>query len=190
MLKNMKQKTTKNKKLLLHCCCADCTIKALRQLQYKYQITLLFDNSNIHPRSEYLARIKAIKQVAQYNKIKLKISNWSPKEWYKAIKYTSNNKYLRRCKLCWQLRLTNTANITKELSFNKFSTTLLTSHYQNRTIIENICKTLQSEKIKFISISKPKKQIHTSGFYKQNYCGCIYSTKRRYEQKFITQHKR
>ena len=55
-------------KLLLHTCCADCAVKALAYLRVTNEnanITLYFDNSNIHPRTEWLERLKAVQTLAK-----------------------------------------------------------------------------------------------------------------------------
>lgn len=67
------------------------------------------------------------------------------------------------------------------------TTTLLSSHYQNKEIIEKIGKDLEKEyKIKFLIPKEINKELKTSGFYKQNYCGCCYSLVENWENKFRT----
>lgn len=169
-------------RLLLHTCCADCAIKAVEGLKSSFpkeNITLYFDNSNIHPRSEYVERLNAVKQIAKENNIELKITNWSKNSWLEAVGYNEDNENLRRCRKCWKLRLGNTAGYAIENEFENFSTTLLTSHYQNTKVISDICISYETSNLKFIPIPKSEK-ICTSGFYKQNYCGCIFSLKDKY----------
>ncbi|MEA3356999.1 MAG: epoxyqueuosine reductase QueH [Patescibacteria group bacterium] len=185
----------KAQQLLLHTCCADCAIKFLheighssirkfkRTVQNNYSVTLYFDNSNIHPRSEYLARQKDVKMIAEKYNLKLIIADWSPKLWFAAIGNRKTNKNLARCRACWKLRLSRTAEKSRELGIPLFSTTLLTSHYQNQKIISKIGKSLENNDLHFLNIKKPGNILKTSGFYKQNYCGCVYSLIERYEQR-------
>lgn len=65
------------------------------------------------------------------------------------------------------------------------SSTLITSHYQDKEKIEEIGKSLKKElEIKFLIPKKINKDLETKGFYKQNYCGCCYSLVEGFEEKF------
>lgn len=181
--KQKSMKKQKNKNILLHVCCADCALKALKQLG-NFEVTLYFSNSNIHPRSEYLARYNATKKIAEEESLELITENWSPQRWYKAIKFNTENTNLKRCKKCWKMRIEQTYRKAKQLKFSVISTTMLTSPYQNQNEIIKIGQNLSRSNIRFY------KKIETSdqdnkGFYKQNYCGCAYSLKQRYEEKFL-----
>jgi predicted adenine nucleotide alpha hydrolase (AANH) superfamily ATPase len=142
-------------------------------------ITLYFENSNIHPRSEYLARLKAIKKVSKDQKLELITANWSKNEWLDAINCEEDNRRNKRCKKCWDLRLRKTAKFAQEDGYGYFSTTLIASHYQNKTQITKIAKKYETDDLKFIQV-RDIENIETSGFYKQNYCGCIFSLKDKY----------
>ncbi len=188
-MKKQKNRIVKKQKLLLHTCCADCAVKAVTYLRKNWPDTkpiLYFDNSNIHPRTEYLARQKALKKVAKENDLEIVGANWSPKQWFKAVGYKEDNKDLRRCRKCWLLRLGNTAKKATEMKIPNFSTTLLTSHYQSHDIIAEIGKKLAKKyALNFLPIENPCTECNPIGFYKQNYCGCVYSLKDRYEEKFM-----
>jgi len=78
-----------------------------------------------------------------------------------------------------------TAKYAAENNFEVFSSTLVTSEYQNQEKIEKIANKL-AEKYK-IKFWKPKEMccdLKTSGFYKQFFCGCVYSLRERYEEKY------
>jgi predicted adenine nucleotide alpha hydrolase (AANH) superfamily ATPase len=168
-------------KLLIHACCADCLLKFVDSIKSENkevsQIEVYFYNPNIHPRSEYLARLKAIQKIGEENKIKLTIPDWSPKEWFREINLKN------RCESCWQLRLRKTFEYAKNKDFEMVSSTLITSHYQNSEKIKEIAQKLEDEyKIKFLIPKKVSKDLKTKGFYKQNYCGCAYSLVEKWEQ--------
>ena len=171
-------------KLLIHACCADCLLKFVDSIKTEnkeiLEIEVYFYNPNIHPQSEYLARLKAIQNITEENKIKLVVPDWSPKEWFKKIKGGNV-----RCEECWKLRLGKTFEYARKNNFEVVSTTLLTSHYQNKNKIEEIGKELEKEfGIKFLIPSKVSSELKTSGFYKQNYCGCCYSLVEAWTEKF------
>ncbi len=178
--------------LLLHTCCADCALKFLecKKSLDTGNITLYFSNSNIHPRTEWQARLEAVQKIAEEKGIDLIVENWSPREWFEkaSSKFeTQKTKNKRRCEFCWFYRLSMTAQKAKSLGYDSFSTTLLTSHYQDRDKIEEIGKKIGGDSLKFISLKGKCPDVHTGGFYKQNYCGCIYSLKERYEGKFCNE---
>ena len=168
-------------KILIHTCCADCLLKMADSLKDEsVEIEGYFYNPNIHPRSEYLARLKAAQKIGEENKIKLIVPDWSPKEWFREIKENKN-----RCEKCWKLRLGKTFEYAKNNGFEIVSSTLVTSHYQNKEKIREIGKNLEKQfGIKFLVPEKVSSELKTSGFYKQNYCGCCYSLVEAWSEKF------
>jgi len=187
-------------KLLLHACCADCVLKFVDSIKKENleidEIVVYFYNPNIQPRSEYLARLKAIQKVLEENKIELVVPDWSPKEWFKTNLPKSlfdppkaggqeDFKKNERCISCWKLRLEKSFEYAKNKKFEKVSSTLLTSHYQNSEKIEEIAKKLENKyKINFLVPKQISKDLKTKGFYKQNYCGCAWSLVEGLEVKF------
>lgn len=192
-------------KLLLHACCADCALKFLEGAKNEnLEATIYYYNPNIHPRAEYTARLKAMQQVALEKDVKIIIPDWKPKEYFSGInpsvpagtsplptlvdQLTAERGDLKkeiRCVRCWNLRLEATAKFASENRYETFSSTLVTSEYQDQDKIEKIAKDKALKyKVKFW---KPKcvcTDLKTSGFYKQFFCGCVYSMKERYEEKY------
>lgn len=172
------------KNILIHTCCADCLLNAIHSLESRElineesEITLYFYNPNIHPRSEYLERLEAIKKILpkikeKYN-AKLVIPNYSPKEYMNEITKGSME-FGVRCLKCWLIRLENSLKYAKENNIENITTTLLTSHYQERETIMNILNGLKKKyDINIVEIDETCNQKH-GGFYKQNYCGCCFS---------------
>ena len=182
-------------KLLVHTCCADCLLKMADSLKNQsVEIVGYFYNPNIHPRSEYLARLNAAKKICEENKIKLIVADWGPKEYFRSLSSTTKEDSPfdkketlkpKRCEICWRLRLRKTFEYAKEKGFEEVSSTLITSHYQNKEKIIEIGKNLEKEfGIKFLVPEKVSSELKTSGFYKQNYCGCCYSLVEVWREKF------
>ncbi len=172
------------RRLLIHTCCADCLLNAIANLEEKRhisqesEITLLFYNPNIHPRSEYIERLKAVQKIipkiAEDWNVKLVVPEYSPKQYMDCIKEGSE-KYGERCLKCWEIRLEYSLRYAKNNEIENITTTLLTSHYQSRDIILKILKKLNKKyNINTIEINECSNENH-SGFYKQNYCGCCFS---------------
>ena len=185
-------------RLLLHGCCADCTLKylisfsddQLVRLSEKPEVTVYYYNPNIQPRSEYLARLKAIQKICEENKVKLIVADWSPREYFAAqirnmIHDSRLMKKNERCPRCWELRISKTAEYAKENGYEAFSSTLVTSQYQNSEVIKKIAeKNAKKLGVRFYVPEIVCRDLKTKGFYKQIYCGCVYSLAERYEEKY------
>ena len=104
----------------------------------------------------------------------------------KTVRYLKNiNQRDGRCIKCWRLRLERTAIEAKRKGYAGFSSTLLSSKYQNREEIRQIGKELENKyEIEWYEPEKINRDLKTSGFYKQFFCGCIYSLEERYKEKY------
>ncbi len=173
-------------KLLLHGCCADCTLKFVESIKEEgtlKQFAVYYYNPNIHPRSEYHSRLKAMQLMIQDKVVKLIIPDWKPSDYFLV---QANNKKPERCLRCWSLRLENTAKFAKENGYTHFSSTLVTSQYQDSEKVIEIGKAMaQKYGLKFLTPKSICTDLKTKGFYKQIFCGCCYSLTERFEEKFI-----
>ena len=165
--------------LLLHACCADCTLKFIHDLPQKPD--LYFYNPNIHPRSEYQSRLAAIQKIATDSGCKLIIPDWKPADYFGAVKITTQP---QRCLHCWQLRLSQTAAYAATHGYTEFSSTLVTSHYQDTDMILKLGAVIAAKnKLVFFVPEHSNCDLPTSGFYKQFFCGCCYSLSERFQEK-------
>jgi predicted adenine nucleotide alpha hydrolase (AANH) superfamily ATPase len=182
--------------ILVHVCCADCVLRFIKSVDNKQDIgrqniSLFYYNPNIHPRSEYLTRVEAVKKVIEKYNLRLILPNWQPKNYFNNLRSMLKNKFnipnrRLRCPLCWRLRLKSTFEYAKKNSYDIISSTLLVSQYQDKKAIINISKNLSKKY--HVSFFVPKKiisNLKTHGFYKQNYCGCVYSLIERFEEKYF-----
>ncbi|HOU76342.1 MAG TPA: epoxyqueuosine reductase QueH [Candidatus Dojkabacteria bacterium] len=173
-------------KLLIHVCCADCLLKIVDSLRANSVfpkltlITFYFYNPNIHPRTEYLARLNTLKDVVKnitdFN-YKLVIPDMSPKDYFQKIPLSFIPPPQEiRCPICWELRLRKSFYFASEQKFDFVTTTLLSSKYQDEKTIINLCKKLSKEfGVEFLIPDNINKDLCNHGFYKQNYCGCCFS---------------
>ena len=92
-----------------------------------------------------------------------------------------------RCSVCFNLRLTKTAQKAKELGYDLFGTTLTVSPHKNSMVINAIGKAVEDrEGIEFLEGNYKKqdgykKSIEFSklyNLYRQNYCGCEFSKRK------------
>ncbi len=179
----------KNSTLLIHTCCADCLLNLLYALEQDGQITidtnlvLLYYNPNIHPRTEYMERLNALKQIIEQGKIaqnvKLVIPEYRPREYFESI-----NQEGKRCIGCWKIRMKYLLDYAKTNNISCVSSTLLSSHYQDSKMIQKIADELKDSTQEIIVPRKEYEHIKTGGFYKQNFCGCCFSLVERLSEKY------
>lgn len=172
--------------LLIHTCCADCLLHLINNLGVRDEVVIYFDNPNIHPRSEMLSRLAAVKKVGlELGVKKVVVADWKPGEYFRAIE--ENKTKGVRCTRCWELRLQKLSKKAKSMGIGRATTTMLASSYLNREKIielgENIAK---AQGVELIVPRKCTKKCCHKGFYKQNYCGCAYSLIERLEEKYLT----
>ncbi len=172
-------------KVLLHICCAPCSIYPVRFLREEnHDVMGYFYGSNIHPYSECLRRQQTLTEYADTIGLKLIISeDYNLEHFLRNVVYREKH----RCRFCYEERLRTTALWAKRGKFDGFSTTLLYSKFQKHDAIRSIGHSVAQETgIRFIYQDFRdgwKEGVRTSkslGMYRQQYCGCIYSEKERY----------
>jgi len=174
-----------NPKILLHVCCAPCAIVPFQELSKHFDIHLLWYNPNIQPVEEYIKRVDALKKFKNYYQAKIIFKlDYSLEKFFQQIVYREN----KRCHYCYYDRLKTTFNIAKNGNFDFFSTTLLQSHQQDRDFIvesaNNITKESHTQFLYFDYLDQWKEGVKRSkelNFYRQQYCGCIFSEFMRYK---------
>lgn len=176
------------KRVLLHTCCAPCStyvIKKLKEEGYE-DITSYWYNINIHPYTEYKARLEALIEYTNMIDIPLVIEpDYGIREFTKAVVDDID----KRCGFCYRSRLEKTVKYAKEHGYDAFTTTLLVSPYQKHELIKQIAEELaEIYEIEFIYFDfregfREGQQIaREAGIYMQKYCGCIYSEEDRYKK--------
>lgn len=172
-------------KLLLHTCCAPCSIYPLKILQQMdMDVMGFFYRHNIHPFQECQKREDTLRQYAKTIDLKIIYQNdYRLEEFLQSVVFREKD----RCRYCYHDRLKATALVAKKGKFDGFTTTLLYSKFQNHDQIratgEAVAKKY-SLKFFYHDFREGWKQgIEESrhlNMYRQQYCGCIYSEKDRY----------
>lgn len=193
--------------MLIHTCCADCFLKfyqALTAVEQK-ESQIFFYNPNIYPREEFNARLQAVKKVVKSldNNIEIFVENYLPQDYFHALaknekinKLRENNRDQQlftviakklRCPICWNLRLRALFKKAKQENISLVSSTLFSSNYQDlrqiRKIAERLSKEFQID-FYFPKLNKLDRDQVNKGFYKQNYCGCLYSLIEKSREKY------
>lgn len=183
-------------KLLLHVCCAPCATSPIERLKDKFRVSVYFFNPNIQPRREYDLRLKEIVELCKYHNLDLIVPDYNPKDWFKKVKlYKNYPEGSKRCAVCYAYRLYRSALFAKKHNFEYFTTTLSVSPLKKYDMIKNIGTTLEVLNVKFLDEDFKKKDgfkrscelSKVFNFYRQNYCGCVYSYHESINRKFKKQ---
>jgi predicted adenine nucleotide alpha hydrolase (AANH) superfamily ATPase len=182
-------------KLLLHTCCAPCSIQCVEALLAEDIAPHLFwYNPNIHPYTEYRSRGNSLYALAAAKNLPLTVEDeYGLRFFIKGVSSVEENGESpagkKRCGFCYRLRLKKTARVAMERGFDAFSTTLLISPYQNRDLLREIGEDLAAfYGIQFLyrdfrpRFREGRNQARSAGYYMQKYCGCIFSEEERYLQ--------
>ena len=180
------------KSLLLHACCAPCSSYVLEYLSEYFDITLYFYNPNITPEKEYAFRAdelgRLVGEMGLEGKLKIVSEEYNSDEFYNRIKGLEAEKEGgARCRRCYELRLTKSAEYAKEHGFDYFTTTLSISPYKNAAWLNEIggelCKKYGVEYLysDFKKKNGYKRSCELSdiySLYRQDYCGCEFSRRK------------
>lgn len=173
-------------KLLLHTCCAPCSVYCIDSLrQEKIEPVVYWYNPNIHPYKEYEARLNTLKQYTKdINVSAVFEEEYGLREFCKNVVDDLQN----RCSnYCYKVRLDKTAKYAKENGYDSFSTTLLVSPYQNHELLKKMGEEIAKKYgIEFIyrdfrvGFRQGQTKARELGLYMQKYCGCVFSEEDRY----------
>ena len=168
-------------KLLMHTCCAPCSVYCIDELRKeKIEPTLFWYNPNIHPYKEYEQRRDCLKEFSKSINI-----NCIFQDEYGLDDFCLNvaNKLNSRCvDYCYPVRMRKTFEYAKQNEFDTVTTTLLYSIYQKHEYIKKLCENLSKEYgVEFLyrdfryGFWEGHNKAKEIGLYMQKYCGCIFS---------------
>jgi predicted adenine nucleotide alpha hydrolase (AANH) superfamily ATPase len=180
--------------MLVHICCSVDSHYFLEQLKEDFpneKIIGFFYDPNIHPFSEYYLRFLDVQRSCKSLGIELIEGEYNYDGWLKAVSgFEDEPEKGERCKICFDLRLTETVNLAKELFESKFTTTLLISPLKSQQRLLEIGKRLEHQTgIEFIfkdyrskgGVEKQGKAVKKNNLYRQDYCGCQFALKKQRE---------
>ncbi len=174
--------------ILLHICCAPCAIYPVSRLQADgHAVTGFFYNPNIHPYREYQLRLDTVKEYALLSGVELGVRDDYDLEGYLGRVLGRGT---GRCEQCYRMRLDVAAAETRSRGLPAFTTSLLYSKYQKHDAIRGVAEEMAQEHgVGFlyedyrrgwnVGISESRRL----NLYRQQYCGCIFSERERYQKK-------
>ena len=168
-------------KLLLHTCCAPCSVYCIKTLRAEnIEPTLFWYNPNIHPYSEYKARRDCLINYAEQKQVQLVVEDA-----YGLDEFCKNviDKLGTRCEdYCYPLRFRKAFEYAKANGYDTITTTLLYSIYQKHDKIAEIMQVMAKEYgIEFLyrdfreGWREGQDEARAAGLYMQKYCGCVFS---------------
>ena len=197
--------STDNKKprLLLHVCCAPCSSGVLEMLCRHFSVTCYYDNPNISPKEEYdkryLELTRLIKEMPLDEVPSCMAEDYDPTRFYQMSQGLENEpEGGKRCFLCYEMRLRDTARKAKAGQYDYFTTTLSVSPYKNAAKLNEIGGRLSQEfGVPYLfsdfkkgdGYLKSIRNSKTYGLYRQNWCGCEFS-RRQSELKEAMKHEK
>jgi predicted adenine nucleotide alpha hydrolase (AANH) superfamily ATPase len=183
---------------LVHICCSVDSHYFLQELKKTLpnaELVGFFYNPNIHPYSEYYLRLLDVKRSCEMLDIKLIQGNYDYEKWFNEVRgYEKEPEKGKRCQICFDNRLEQTAIKAKELNINHITTTLLTSPKKSLQQLQAQGIHIQQKyEVEFLVFDFRKnggtqKQFELAkedNLYKQNYCGCIFALQQQRKQQNI-----
>jgi epoxyqueuosine reductase len=186
-LPNNPNKKNSADKLLLHSCCAPCAGDIMERIaESGINFSIFFYNPNIHPKKEYEIRKEENIRFAKKIGVEFIDADYDIQNWFSRSKGLENEPERgKRCTKCFDMRFERTALYAYENGFNFISSTLGISRWKNMDQINDcgINAAANYEGILYWTYNWRKaggaermyKIAKEENFYKQEYCGCIFS---------------
>lgn len=169
----------------MHTCCGPCSTWSIELLRKEYDLTCYFFNPNIHPKEEYEKRLAETKRYCSAVCVDLVEGKYDVDIWeLKTLGHENDPEGGERCRICYRLRLEETAKRAAEMGFDIFSTTLTISPHKDAAVINSIGENVaRAVGVPFLSADLKKqngfkKSVELSqqyGLYRQDFCGCRFS---------------
>jgi hypothetical protein len=175
-------------RILLHACCAPCCIAVIDELRQNHELAVFFYNPNIFPEAEYLKRKAEVSRLCREWSVPTVDEDYDTASWESEVgALGEKNENGVRCKSCFRMRLTRTADLAKGDGFDAFATSLTMGRLKSSPVINEIGRLIAIEYgVDFLDEDWKKKgrwekgrtMTLERGIYRQNYCGCRFSLER------------
>lgn len=174
-------------KVLIHSCCAPCSGELMElMLEKGIDLTIYFYNPNIHPKKEYEMRKNENIRFAEKMGIGFVDADYDVQNWFHNAKGMEHEPERGiRCSMCFDMRFVKTAEYAKANGFKVITSSLGISRWKNMDQINEsgIKAASLFDGITYWTYNWRKNGgsarmyeiAKRENFYKQEYCGCIYS---------------
>lgn len=175
-------------KFLLHTCCAPCSIAIIDELKNQFALTIFFYNPNIYPETEYIKRKNEVIKICQEWGVPMVDMDYEAEKWRETVARGFENEPEggKRCERCFKFRLAKAAKYAAENNFTYFGSSLTSGRNKKAEIINPLGQALAEHYgLKFFAADwkrdgrqeKGRKMAEERGIYRQDYCGCVHSTR-------------
>lgn len=184
-------------RLLLHACCAPCSIHVIKLLSEHFRITLFYNGQNVYPLSEYekrkfeIERLLKILKAEGLEEVELVAPEADIPAFQKSLSFGANEtEGGARCEYCYGVRLKEAIDYAIEQEF-EYVTSVMTISRQKCSLkinqqAVNIMR--DEDRITYIYSDFKKRKgnelasqyCKEYGIYQQDYCGCAYSLRDKY----------
>lgn len=182
---------TNNKiKLVLVSCCAPCSSGAIKQLADRQiagidDFIVLFYNPNIFPNDEYMKRMNEQIRYCEEFGVKYAVGDWDHDKWKNAVKGLEvEPERGKRCDVCFAYRFAYARDFAIKNGYNAVASVLGVSKHKDQSQVDSAARRALGE-IEYIPIrwdENLRQSINrASNFYRQNYCGCEFSFRKKPE---------
>lgn len=174
-------------KLLLHSCCAPCSGEVMEALVVSgIDFSIFFYNPNIHPIQEYETRKQENVMFAEKHSIPFIDADYDKDNWFERIKgQEMEPERGKRCTTCFDMRFERTALYAHEHGFPVICSSLGISRWKDMNQINDsgIRAASRYSGMEYWTYnwrknggsSRMYEIAKRENFYKQEYCGCVYS---------------
>ncbi|NQT83407.1 epoxyqueuosine reductase QueH [bacterium] len=180
--------------ILVHLCCGPCgtsTVKNLREAGH--HVTGFFYNPNIHPYTEFIKRLEAVKSFAEQVSLKaIYHDEYELRRFLREVLFREDV----RCRFCYHMRLLRTAAVARKGSFDAFTSTLFVSPHQDHELMKSVAEQVAAEvgvPFHYQDFREGYRENYELSkeydLYRQSYCGCIFSEYERYTGKKLPRRK-
>lgn len=174
--------------LLLHSCCAPCSSYCLEYLSDYFEITVFYYNPNIEDAEfdrRYLEQVRLIREMRTKHPVRVVRGEHDTGIYYSRVSgHETDPEGGERCRLCFTLRLEESARYSKEHGFDFFTTTLSISPLKDAQLLNSIGREMSERYgVRYLYSDFKKKNGYLRSvelskqysLYRQDYCGCVFS---------------
>jgi predicted adenine nucleotide alpha hydrolase (AANH) superfamily ATPase len=161
-------------------------------LRDEYEVISFFYNPNISPPREYEKRFHELQQFALKSGFPLVEGPRDSRNWTERVRnFRFEGERSVRCRECYRIRLEETFKEAVKRQIEIVTTVLSVSPHKDAVMINAIGRELSAlYNISFLEADFKKKNgfkksveiSKENGFYRQAYCGCVYSQHQRYNK--------
>ena len=180
--------------LLLHVCCGPCFTYPYELIKEYFDITIIYNNSNIYPEEEYNRRLNELKKYLVDINSGIKVidfpyDNATYNQYLEP--YANQREGMDRCRVCFKKRLGQAIDYADEHNFDYVGTVMSISRFKNSQDLNKIGFELaKGKRVKWLPADFKKNGgyeksldiVRQYKMYFQHYCGCKFSIHNKKEE--------